>query len=171
MEGRNACEWCRLLFHNRFQLGPHRRVCPMRPEMESVATNDEPEFHGSNVVGASDVVITSPAPTTLLPKPQEISLPGLCARTTCTSQNWGVSRPLVFPRRENTTKLFIRDYFPVGSGCFPSWVITINRFYVCEHCVQVCALSITLCLLALCASLRTINRVYVCEHCVQVCTL
>ena len=64
---------------------------------------------------------------------------------------------------------------------------TINRCYVCEHCVQVCTLSIAvmsasiacnsayyqllLCLQAMCASLHTINRVYVCEQCVQVCTL
>lgn len=90
------CQWCNMRFANRFQLGPHARVCSKK--RVTCAEAD------------ADVVLlpVKPEVAEIPVLPQEIVLHEICRRTT--DPKWGIRVPFVFPNREHKNPNLIYDY-------------------------------------------------------------
>ena len=107
------CQACGLLFYNRFQLGPHRRVCAARTSTSTGNGNDSGSTNGSASSVNNTVTRAAAVNVVAVPGPP-VQLHVLAQRPARTGEPWG--RVVPCARRSRHLRLeLVRDYLPVSA--------------------------------------------------------
>ena len=126
------CPSCGLLFRNRFQLGPHRRVCPAPIDNSSVSTSGSTSTV-PNVISAPNVISVSVVNVVRVPA-GPVPLHVLAQRPARQEEPWGRAVPCV--RRARPLRLhLVRDYLPVSMHvhAYCSYYFSCCCFFLCVH--------------------------------------